>query len=220
MENQNDARASAQRYDAVLFDLLTALINSWTVWNDVAGSDEDGLKWRKEYLKLTYGAGEYRPYERIVAEAAEAAGLSAKLADTLVDRRRDLRLWPEAGSILEQLKSRRAADAPLKLGVVTNCSDQLGLAIAEQVFEGFDVVVTAERAGFYKPRPEPYRLALKELGAAPERTLFVAGSSADVPGASGVGMPVYWHNRIGLTAVDAVKPDHLERSLDPLVQLV
>ena len=30
-------------YDAVVFDLLTALIDSWTLWNDVAGSAEDGL---------------------------------------------------------------------------------------------------------------------------------------------------------------------------------
>jgi len=29
-------------YDAIIFDLLTALIDSWTVWKDVAGSDEDG----------------------------------------------------------------------------------------------------------------------------------------------------------------------------------
>jgi 2-haloacid dehalogenase len=28
-------------YDAVLFDLLTALLDSWTLWNNVAGSDAD-----------------------------------------------------------------------------------------------------------------------------------------------------------------------------------
>jgi hypothetical protein len=26
------------RYEAVLFDLLTALLDSWSLWNDVAGS--------------------------------------------------------------------------------------------------------------------------------------------------------------------------------------
>jgi len=26
------------RYDAVLFDLLTTLLDSWTLWNAVAGS--------------------------------------------------------------------------------------------------------------------------------------------------------------------------------------
>jgi 2-haloacid dehalogenase len=40
-------------------------------------------------------------------------------------------------------------------------------------------VVTAERAGAYKPRPEPYHYALEELAVAPEAVLFVAGSPND-----------------------------------------
>jgi HAD superfamily hydrolase (TIGR01509 family) len=83
----------------------------------------------------------------------------------------------------------------------------------------FEVVVTAERAGFYKPRPEPYRAVLAALGTAPDRTLFVAGSASDVPGAKAVGMPVYWHNRIGLPPRDDTKPDHLEATLDKLAHL-
>jgi 2-haloacid dehalogenase len=34
------------RFDAVLFDLLTALLDSWTLWNKVAGSAKDGGNWR------------------------------------------------------------------------------------------------------------------------------------------------------------------------------
>jgi hypothetical protein len=32
-----------RRYDAVVFDLLTALIDSWTLWNAVAGSQAAGM---------------------------------------------------------------------------------------------------------------------------------------------------------------------------------
>jgi len=32
------------RYDAVLFDLLTALLDSWTLWKGVASSKESGRK--------------------------------------------------------------------------------------------------------------------------------------------------------------------------------
>jgi len=45
------------RYDAVVFDLLTALLDSWTLWNSVAGSAEDGMRWRRRYLEITYGCG-------------------------------------------------------------------------------------------------------------------------------------------------------------------
>ena len=42
---------------AVLFDLLTALLDSWSVWNAAAGSEASGRAWRAEYLRLTYGCG-------------------------------------------------------------------------------------------------------------------------------------------------------------------
>jgi FMN phosphatase YigB (HAD superfamily) len=62
----------------------------------------------------------------------------------------------------------------------------------------FAVVVSAERAGAYKPDPRPYQLALDELGLPAERVLFVAGSSHDAVGAVRMGMPVVWVNRLGL----------------------
>ena len=199
------------RYDAVVFDLLTALIDSWTLWNAVAGSAEDGLKWRRRYLEITYGCGAYRPYESLVREAARDVGLPQTVGDELERRWDELAPWPEARAVLAKL--------PAPLAVATNCSVRLGERAAARVGVPFKVVVTAESAGFYKPRPEPYRAVLAALGTAPERTLFVAGSAADVPGAKGVGMPVYWHNRIGLPPRDESKPDHLEATLDKLAHL-
>ncbi len=177
--------AHQPRFDAVVFDLLTALLDSWTVWNRAAGSDADGLRWRHAYLRLTYGCGAYRPYEALVQEAAVSVGLPASLADTLAAAWSGLQPWAEAPCVLGKLASRG-----VKLGVATNCSTTMGLQAASKVGISFDAVVTSEAAGFYKPRPEPYRAVLAELGTAPDRTLFVAGSPADIPGATGVGMPV------------------------------
>ena len=199
------------KYDAVIFDLLTALIDSWTLWNEVAGSPDAGMKWRRRYLGITYGCGAYRPYETLVREAACDAGLPDTLGEALERRWGELRPWPEARSVLARI--------PVPLAVATNCSVRLGRQAADRVGVPFKVVVTAESAGFYKPRPEPYLAVLKALGTAPERTLFVAGSASDVPGAKGVGMPVYWHNRIGLPPRDDARPDHLEATLHGLVDL-
>lgn len=184
------------RYDAVLFDLLTALLDSWTLWNAVAGSEEAGRRWRAAYLKLTYGCGAYRSYETLVREAAEETGLSAReaqaRADQLRDRWDELRPWDDAREFLAPLAGR------VPLGVVTNCSDAMGRRAARRVGVPFDVVVTSERAGYYKPDPHPYRLALEELKMPPERVLFVAGSGFDLIGTAAVGMPTLWHNRAGL----------------------
>lgn len=202
---------NAPRYDAVVFDLLTALIDSWTLWNSVAGSDEKGLAWRKRYLEITYGCGTYRPYETLVREAAVQAGFPAHFGDELERRWGELRPWEEVHGVLSQL----AAHVPL--AVATNCSNRMGQAAADLTGHRFAAVVTAEGVGVYKPRPEVYRAVLARLGTEPARTLFVAGSASDVPGAKGVGMPVYWHNRIGLPPRDDARPEMMADSLTPLV---
>jgi FMN phosphatase YigB (HAD superfamily) len=55
---------------------------------------------------------------------------------------------------------------------------------------------------------------LEALGTSPARTLFVAGSVSDVSRAKAVGMPVYWHNRIGLPPSDETRPYFPEPTLD------
>src|SRR5258706_4069002 len=57
---------------AILFDLLTGLLDSWTLWNAVAGSEADGRRWRAAYLRLTYGCGGYPPNETLGAPAPRA----------------------------------------------------------------------------------------------------------------------------------------------------
>jgi 2-haloalkanoic acid dehalogenase type II len=181
------------RYDAVLFDLLTALLDSWSLWNDVAGGVETGLRWRREYLRRTYATSAYRPYDALVAETARDVGLDPRLADRLAARYGELEPWP---GVVEELN--RLTASGVKLGVATNCSEPLGHIAAACIGVRFDTVVTAERAGFYKPDPQSYRLALAELAVAPPRCLFVAGSAYDLVGASRVGLDIWWHDRIGM----------------------
>jgi 2-haloalkanoic acid dehalogenase type II len=199
------------KYQAVVFDLLTGLLDSWTVWNRVAGSEAAGRKWRAAYLELTYGCGAYRPYESLVAEAAAGTGLSAVHAAALSEHWRHIQPWEEAPAVLRKLARHH------KLGVVTNCSEPLGRAAAAKLGVPFDVIVTSERAGYYKPRPEPYRLALTELDLDPKEVLFVAGSGFDLIGTSKVGLDTYWHNRVGLQRPPAAPPPMREsRSLEAL----
>ena len=206
----------APKFDAVVFDLLTALLDSWTVWSRAAGSDDRGMRWRREYLRLTYGCGAYRPYEDLVAQAARSVGLHQGHANALAADWNELQAWPEAADVLGAITRRSVA-----LGVVTNCSTVRGRQAMSRVGVAFEAIVTAEEAGFYKPRPEPYLAVLDRLGTSPARTLFVAGSPADVPGASGVGMPVFWHNRIGLSPLTAdTRPLLTAGRLHPLLALL
>ena len=177
---------------AVLFDLLTALLDSWTVWNAAAGSEEKGRTWRAEYLRLTYGCGAYVPYEQLVKEAARNTGMPGSATDALEAQWDTLPVWSGAPELLLALKPH------CRLAVVTNCSRRLGHRAAARLGIDWDAVVTSEEAGFYKPDPRPYRVALERLGVEAHDAAFVAGSGYDMFGTSVVGLRTYWHNRVGL----------------------
>lgn len=201
-------------YKAVIFDLYTALLDSWSLWNEMAGSVESGWQWRKKYLELTYQAGQYRSYEGLIAEAAQAVGLVAENAAAIIHRWEALKPWPEAQQVLSELSER------MPIAVATNSSLALAKIAVACVGLPIPVVATAEESGYYKPQPPTYRLALERLGYAAEEVLFVAGSASDVPGATRVGMPVYWHNRARLSLKDNdVCPLYVEDSLLPLLEL-
>jgi 2-haloalkanoic acid dehalogenase type II len=184
-------------YDAVFFDLLSALLDSWSLWDDVAGSSSLGREWRLRYLEATCHTASYQPYLALVAESANAVGIAKTQADVLGNRWSELRPWPEAAAIIAEIASKT------KIGVVSNCSEELGLEAVSRFGISFDVFLSAERAGYYKPDPRIYEKAIEEIGKPPERILYVAGSPYDVRGAAAAGMPVYWHNRIGLVDIGA-----------------
>ncbi|HEY1905607.1 MAG TPA: HAD-IA family hydrolase [Myxococcaceae bacterium] len=175
---------------AACFDLLSALLDSWSVWDAVAGRTDLGRRWRQLYLKLTSTAGPYRPYLQLVAQAARDVGLGNDMAARLERAWDDLQPWPEVVPVLAGLGIPRA--------VATNCSVTLGRRAAACVGAPFDVVVTAEEAGAYKPDPAPYHLVCERLGLAPRDVAFVAGSPFDARGALAFGFPVTWVNRLGV----------------------
>lgn len=197
---------------AVLFDLLTALLNSWAVWNSAAGSEERGRAWRDEYLRLTYGCGAYLPYEDLVRKAAGSTGLTESACDALETQWASLPVWSGVQESLLKIRPH------CKLAVVTNCSRRPGQLAADRVGITWDVVVTSEEAGFYKPDPRPYQLALQKLGLQASQAAFVAGSGYDMFGTSSVGLRTYWHNRVGLSLpAGAPAPEVESPTLEGLV---
>ncbi|KAM0421231.1 hypothetical protein ACHAPT_010951 [Fusarium lateritium] len=205
---------------AIIFDLLTGLLDSWTLWDasTPSKSEEEGRRWRGRYLEITFGAGAYVPYETLVRQAAADVGLPSSAPDSLLQNWESLKPWPEAASVLQTLRSQG-----FQLGVVTNCSKHLGHLATRQV-EGhaslgaekpfkFDITITAEESGFYKPVDKAYEAILTAMGLEASEVLFVAGSAGDVEGATNVGMRVVWHNKVGLATKGEAVPLREGRAL-------
>ncbi|MBA2451605.1 MAG: HAD-IA family hydrolase [Chloroflexia bacterium] len=200
---------------AVCFDLLTALLDSWSLWEQVAsegGAQGRGQDWRIAALRHVTGAGAYQPYDDLIARGAIEVGLAPEIAGRLLARWDELSPWPEVPTVLDRLA--------LPLATATNCPESLAVMGANSLGNPFDVVVSAERAGAYKPDPRPYQLALDELDLSPDQVLFVAGSAHDVGGALAVGMPVVWVNRLDLPAPPEAKSATIVRDLSTLPDII
>jgi 2-haloalkanoic acid dehalogenase type II len=174
------------RYRAIGFDLLTALLDTWTLWSAVAGDRALGMRWHAASQALLRGQA-YQSFERIVRDSATEVGISPAQADELLRRWGEFEPWPDVPAVL-------AALGGTTRFIVTNCSRDLGARAAQRAGT-FDLVMTAEEAGAYKPNERPYLAALGKLGLIAPEVLFVAGSAHDVGGAARVGMDVYWANR-------------------------
>jgi 2-haloalkanoic acid dehalogenase type II len=85
----------------------------------------------------------------------------------------------------------------------------------------FDVVVTAEDCGSYKPSPANFQCLLAELDTPAEDVLHVAfGFKYDIGPANAAGMRSAWVNRHVELTPPVAKPNHIWRDLWGLPQFV
>jgi 2-haloacid dehalogenase len=121
--------------------------------------------------------------------------------------------FPDSPDALARLKER------FRLGVITNCDDDLFARSKARLGVEFDWVVTAEQVGAYKPSPRGFEEAFARMDTPRERVLHVAQSLFhDHATAKRLGLSTVWidrrHGREGGGATppaeatpDAVFPD-------------
>jgi 2-haloacid dehalogenase len=164
-------------------------------------------------------AGPYLRYADVLAGSLGGIGQDLGFAPSADEQRafgRSVADWPafaDSPAALARLKKR------FKLGVITNCDDDLFAASNERLGVDFDWIVTAEQARGYKPRVENFSFAFERIDVPRERILHVAQSlfHDHVP-AKALGMTTAWidrrHGRAGGGATppadarpDLVTPD-------------
>jgi putative hydrolase of the HAD superfamily len=124
------------------------------------------------------------------AEYLDWLGVEPDSAARAVELRTEMtrRALVPAEGVLELLAELRARS--LRLGLISNCSSEVGELWEESPFAGaFDAVLVSAKEGVAKPDPRIYRLALERLGVAAHEAIFVGdGDAGELPGAEGVGM--------------------------------
>jgi putative hydrolase of the HAD superfamily len=166
------------------------------------------------------------------AEEAELEGWSPTWEERVErwSRRIGVPLDPErladrfvASVPLQQVKVAPGSDAALvrlrrkglRLAIVSNVTHEPPEAIravlaAHRLDRRFDVVVLSTDVGRAKPRREPFRQALADLGAAPGRTVHIGDAAVDFQGARGAGI-----RPLLFTGLNRWKPEQLQKAHRP-----
>jgi 2-haloacid dehalogenase len=163
----------------VLFDLLSAVMNSREIWTGAANDTPAGQEWRDAVTRRLIAAPAYVPYEAEVVAATAEVGLPSSAATELFAQWHEMEPWPDSAAL---------SRLTLPYAFVTNCSRALAEVAARRSQLSPEFVLSAEEAGWYKPDPRIYREACTRLGSLPESTLFVAGSGYDAEGAGAAGL--------------------------------
>ena len=210
-------------FDALTFDcygtlidwetgILTGLRAALDAHGVVAGDDQ--LLEQYATIEAALEAGPYMRYRDILAASLTAIGRSFGVEASESERAAfgaSVADWP---AFADSPAALVALSRRFRLGVVTNCDDDLFAASNRRLGVSFDWVITAQQARGYKPRIANFDLALERIGLPRERILHVAQSlfHDHVP-AKSLGLTTVWIDRrqgrpgSGATPPAIVEPD-------------
>jgi 2-haloalkanoic acid dehalogenase type II len=127
--------------------------------------------------------------------------LSPRAASSVANSLPDWRPFPDTNPALERLHA-----AGYRLGILSNVDDDLLAGTRRRLAVPFELIVTAEQAGSYKPAPAHFEVARRAIGEA--RWLHAAQSYFhDVVPAKAHGVTVAWINRLHEQPAGEVRPD-------------
>jgi 2-haloalkanoic acid dehalogenase type II len=196
------------------------------IWRRLAAwgkAAENPRNWQGQSRLLADEATAFRPYReewpehfQICFQEMGIQGDAMAAYEHVRDRLATADPFEETASVLSELRSR------YRLGILSNADDDFLLPCLEKNGLEFEIIITSEAVGTYKPHAAIFRRFAEVVGARMDEVLYVGDSqSADVLGAKNAGMRVAWVNRRGAKLTEGIpQPDHEIDSLAGLCDLL
>jgi len=116
---------------------------------------------------------------------------------------------------------RRLADAGVRMATLTNGAAEVAEDLLERtrLADLVERFLSVDEVRRWKPAPEPYLHAARELGVPPEQCALVAVHPWDVDGAKHAGLRAAWLNRRRITYPNFFEtPDAIGETLGALAR--
>lgn len=232
---------TANDFDALTFDVYGTILN-WepeiaqflTKWSASAGRAYEKAELLSAYDRLRQPLQELRPalrYPEILKQTLLQLGEEFELAvapdalEEFAGIAATHKPFPDSKDALDALRA-----MGLKLAALSNIDDASFKTVTASTGLQFDIVVTAQRVGAYKPDHAHFWAALSDLralGIPMNRVLHVAQSRrADIVVANAIGLTCVWVNRAGHIfgragrGAETAQPDYEVDSLAALVGML
>jgi 2-haloacid dehalogenase len=217
------SQADLARFEVLTFDCYGTLIDWETgilqalrvIRPDGWGVPDETLLERFAAHEAAAESGDYISYREVLRRTLHgmAGDIGADVSPSDADRfAESVADWPPFGDSPGALG--RLATT-YRLGVLTNCDDDLFEVSRRRLGVRFDWVITAERVRSYKPRTKHFEVALAEIPVQPSGILHVAQSlyHDHVP-AQAMGLATAWiDRRTGRSGTGATPPADAEPDL-------
>jgi 2-haloalkanoic acid dehalogenase type II len=216
---------SGRLFDVITFDCYGTLIDWERGIGDAfeTAAAGDGVTLDRAEVLAAYADNEHRvesetylPYREVLRQTAVRVAarlgwdLGLERTSFLPDSLPSWQPFPDTNAALERL-----AGAGIRLGILSNTDDELLSATRKHFTVPFEIIVTAQQIGSYKPDPGHFVTARARIGATP--WLHAAESNFhDIVPANRLRIPNAWINRKSEQPRDGGVPTREFRNLTGL----
>src|SRR5688500_2793669 len=136
---------------------------------------DDYLRACKAY-RIDECTGEYKPFHQIVADSMERASRRVGLEFRAADARAVDEIVPTWGPYAGVTAALNRLAEAVPLVIITNSDTAHAERLAANLQAPFEVVISAEQMGMYKPRLGAFEYLFDKLGVTPDELVHVSAS--------------------------------------------